>query len=197
MGIVARGDQDSEHLAFQQQRRRYERAQPGRRQAPRKGDVHAAQVRLVNQVAVYASGQVLLIDADVGVIRHRQFRGQGLATHTHASDDRLFGVRIVQTDAPEIDRQAVFQGSNHDLEDTPKVLALANRTSNLAEQIQLLQLSPKLLLGSFAIGDIPGAAEKADGAPLVILENFPAPPHPADFSVRLLDAAFKLTNAAG
>ncbi len=128
--------------------------------------------------------------------RHGQFHGQRFAAHAHASDDHFLGVRVVQADAPEIDRQAVFQTPDHHLEDAAKILALADGAGDLAEQIQPLQLSLQFLFGDLAIGDIAGAAKKADRASLVILQNFAATPHPSNVSVLLLHTAFKFAHAA-
>ena len=77
--LPARRDQHAEHLAFHQQRRRHQRAQPAARQPLRKRKPDLADVRLVHQLAAHAARQAVLVDRDASLLGHRQLQRQRLA----------------------------------------------------------------------------------------------------------------------
>ena len=76
----------------------------------RKREIHDAQIRLVNQLAAHAMGKPVLIDFHTSLLGHRELHGDGLTAHADAGYGEHFGGGIVQTNAREIDRKAVFQG---------------------------------------------------------------------------------------
>src|SRR5579872_681935 len=153
VGLLARGNEYPEDLAFEQQRRCDECTEATTGEAFRERKVNPVDILFVNQMAAHALRQTVLIDADVGLVGHRQFQGKCFAANTDAIDHNFRGMRIVQAHAAEVDRQTVFQAPNHYLEDAANVLALTDRAGNLIQKIQALQLLLQCLPGALVMGD--------------------------------------------
>ena len=72
MGLAPGRHDNAEHLSLDQDRRRHERTQPGRRQPLRERKRHLADVRLVNQLAAHAAAQTVLVNRNVCLLGHGQ-----------------------------------------------------------------------------------------------------------------------------
>ena len=66
---TARGDQDAEHLAFDQQGRCHERTQPGARESLRKCELHLIVIGFVYQLSADATRKAVAADCDVRLLR--------------------------------------------------------------------------------------------------------------------------------
>ena len=141
--FAARGDENSEHLAFHQQGRGYQGAQAAAREPLRKGELQLADVRLIHQLAAHAAGEAVLVDGDPGLLGHGQIHRQRLAADAHPTDGEHFGRLIVEADTSEIDGQAIFQAADHHLKNAGQVLPLADGARNLIEEVQPFDLSPE------------------------------------------------------
>src|SRR4029079_15775241 len=79
VGLPARRDQNSKDFAFRKQRRGDHRAQAAAGEALRKRKIELANVGLVDQTAAHTLGKPVLIDRDIGLLRHSQLHGQRFA----------------------------------------------------------------------------------------------------------------------
>ena len=94
-----------------------------------------------------------MLDLDVGFLSHGEFLRQRLASDADAGNVQLLGDRVVEADAAEVYREAIFQAANHDLKNALRILPLANRARGLVEQIQALQLRLEFALSPLVLCD--------------------------------------------
>src|SRR5579862_3870881 len=116
-------------------------------------EIYDAQIGLVNQLPAHASGKPVLIDFHTSLLGHRKLHRDWLTTNADARDRKSFGRGIIQTNACEIDRETVFQCSDNHLKNAAQIQPFRNRTSDLVQQIQTLQLGMKPLLSVLVLFD--------------------------------------------
>src|SRR5258708_26047505 len=152
--LESRDDQPSEYLALDLQRCRHERPQAAAREALREREVDASDIGLVDELALHASREAILVDIDPCPLWHRQFKRQGMTVQADRPDDQHAVHVVVVAQAGEIDRQLIFDAADHDLEDTVEILPVADRARDLVEEAEALKLGLEPIFGKFAVGDV-------------------------------------------
>ena len=153
--LPPRGHENPENLALNQQWRRHQRMQAAPRQLLQERHLHPAEVWLVHQVPAHAARQTALREGKARLPHQSQFQRQPLAAGADAGDGQHLVGRVVETETPEIDRQVVLQTANDDLEDALQVQPLADGARDAVQQVEPAQLRLQLLLGLFALRDVP------------------------------------------
>ena len=74
--LLASRDENSEHFAFDQQRRRHHRTQRGFSQALGEWEWDLADIRLVDQLSAHATREAVLINFDACLLIHRKVQCQ-------------------------------------------------------------------------------------------------------------------------
>src|SRR5882672_8729973 len=166
--LLAGSDEDAEHLALDQQGSCDHRAQSPSRQALGKRERDLSDIRLVNEPALDALRQSVLIDLDASLRAHRKLHRECFAVQADARDDHAILGRVVQADAAEIHRQLLFERADDDLKDALDVLPLADRSGDLLEQAEARELGLHLDLRELAVGDVPSNVGCADDAALAV-----------------------------
>jgi hypothetical protein len=85
---------------------------------------------------------------------HRELHRQLLAAQADAGHDELLVRRLIEADAAEIDGELVFERADHHLEDARQILPLADRASDLLQQVQPFELRLQLALRPLLLADV-------------------------------------------
>ncbi len=152
--LAAGHDEDAEDLVFDEQRRRYERAQPAAGEALGKRKRDRFDIGFVNEFAADAAREPVFVDGDVGVFREGEFQREPLAVQADAVDHERVVDLVIKTHTAEIDRQVVFETAHNDLENAFEVLAFAGGARDLVKLGDAGELGFDARLGELAFGDL-------------------------------------------
>ena len=102
----------------------------------RKREGHLRDVGLIDQFTGDAARQAIGIDRHGALRQQAQAFGKAAALSAQRGDRQRFGARVVQQEAPKVDRQVFLQASQHDLKDAGQVLPLACCASDVLQETQ-------------------------------------------------------------
>ena len=142
VGVHSGGDEAAEHLVLELQRRGDERLQAGQVELRLERQVDDRDVRFIDQLALHAEMQAVLLGREDHGFGDRQRQAQLAGMGAHLRDLQRLRSLVELADAGEVHRQLLFHAAHGHLIDAVHVLAIADRTGDLVQEAEPRQLGP-------------------------------------------------------